>query len=84
METREQTVVTLRSLGFQVLDSAANFIFISHPKCAGGELQQALRDRGVLVRWFNKPRIRNYLRVSIGTPEEMQAMCNACQEILKG
>ena len=84
METREQTVATLRSLGFQVLDSAANFIFISHPKCPGGELQQALRDRGVLVRWFNKPRIRNYLRVSIGTSEEMQAMCNACQEILKG
>lgn len=84
MKTREQTVERLRKLGFFVHDSNANFIFITHPEKTGKELQQGLRDRGVLVRWFNKPRIDQYLRVSIGTDEEMDKMCAACEEILKG
>ena len=62
----------------------ANFIFVSHPDKSGKELQQGLRDRGVLVRWFDRPRIRQFLRVSIGTDAEMDAMCAACEEILKG
>lgn len=82
--TRERTTKMLRDLGFNIHDSNANFIFISHPDKSGEELQQALRDRGVLVRWFNKPRIREYLRVSIGTDQEMEAMCTACKEILQG
>ena len=84
MKTREQTVERLRKLGFFVHDSNANFIFITHPEKTGKELQQGLRDRGVLVRWFNKPRIDQYLRVSIGTEEEMDKMCAACEAILKG
>jgi len=84
MATRKRTCANLREMGFLVHDSNANFIFISHPKCGGKDLQQGLRDRGVLVRWFNKPRIRDYLRVSIGTDTEMEAMCAACQDILKG
>ena len=84
MQTRERTVEQLRKLGFFVHDSSANFIFITHPDKSGEQLQQGLRDRGVLVRWFNKPRISQYLRVSIGTDEEMEAMCAACEEILKG
>lgn len=84
MATREKTVRTLTDMGFQVLDSCANFIFISHPNCSGKDLQQGLRDRGVLVRRFDKPRIRDFLRVSIGTDQEMEAMCGACQDILKG
>ena len=83
MQTRERTTVHLRELGFRVHDSNANFIFIAHPAKSGKELQQGLRDRGVLVRWFNKPRIREYLRVSIGTDQEMEEMCAACKEILK-
>ena len=47
-------------------------------------LQQGLRDRGVLVRRFERPRIQDHLRVSIGTDEEMEAMCRAMEEILKG
>ena len=82
--TRERTVQTLREMGFFVHDSCANFIFITHPDRSGRELQQALRERGVLVRWFDKPRIRDYLRVSIGTDQEMDAMCQACRDILKG
>ena len=84
MATRERTTAKLRELGFLVHDSNSNFIFISHPDQEGKALQQALRDRGILVRWFNVPRIRNYLRVSIGTDQEMDAMCAACEEILKG
>lgn len=84
METRERTTARLRKLGFLVHDSNANFIFITHPAMSGRELQQGLRDRGVLVRWFNKPRIDRYLRVSIGTDEDMEKMCAACEEILKG
>lgn len=84
MKTREQTADRLRKLGFFVHESNANFIFITHPAKSGKELQQGLRDRGVLVRWFNKPRIDQYLRVSIGTDEEMEKMCAACEDILKG
>jgi len=84
VQTRERTVRRLREMGFVVHDSNANFIFITHPSKTGKDLQQGLRDRGVLVRWFNKPRIDQYLRVSIGTDEEMDAMCDACADILKG
>ena len=84
MQTRERTTDRLRKLGFFVHESNANFIFITHPEKSGKELQQGLRDRGVLVRWFNKPRIDRYLRVSIGTDAEMDKMCVACEDILKG
>ncbi len=83
MSTRQRTAERLRELGFLVHDSNANFIFITHPARSGRELQQGLRDRGVLVRRFDRPRIADYLRVSIGTDEEMDAMCAACAEILK-
>ena len=84
MQTRERTMARLRELGFRVHDSNANFIFITHPAKSGQELQQGLRERGVLVRWFNKPRIDQYLRVSIGTDADMEQMCAACEAILKG
>ena len=84
MATRERTTAALREMGFLVHDSNANFIFISHHEKEAKDLQQALRDRGILVRWFDKPRIRSYLRVSIGTDAEMDAMCAACNDILKG
>ena len=84
MRTRDNTIVRLKELGFCVQDSNANFIFITHPDKSGQELQQGLRDRGILVRWFNKPRIDRYLRVSIGTDEDMEKMCSACEDILKG
>ena len=74
----------LREMGFQVHDSSSNFLFIAHPDHSGRVLQQGLRDRGVLVRRFERPRIQDHLRVSIGTDEEMEAMCRAMEEILKG
>lgn len=82
--TRERATASLREMGFLVHDSNSNFIFITHPEKEAKDLQQALRDRGILVRWFDKPRIRSYLRVSIGTDAEMEAMCATCNDILKG
>ena len=84
MATREWTAARLKEMGFLVHDSNSNFLFVTHPAISGKDLQQGLRDRGVLARWFNKPRIDQYLRVSIGTDEEMKAMCTACEEILAG
>lgn len=85
METRARTTRRLRELGMTVLDSNANFIFAACPGRSGKELQQGLRDRGVLVRRFDRPeRIRDFLRISIGTDQEMEAMCAAMEELLKG
>ena len=84
MATREKTTQKLREMGFLVHDSNTNFIFAMHPDKPGKELTQALRDRGVLVRRFDKARINEYLRISIGTEEEMETLCAYCEEILKG
>ena len=72
IETREKTVKKLKELGFKVLNSSANFIFISHNKVFAGDLYKNLKDNGVLVRYFAKDRIDNYLRVTIGTDEDME------------
>lgn len=84
MQTREKTAQCLRQLGFVVHDSNTNFIFAMHPDKSGRVITQALRDRGILVRRFDKARIQEYLRISIGTDEEMETLCAACEEILKG
>ncbi|OPA77698.1 histidinol-phosphate transaminase [Paenibacillus selenitireducens] len=82
IQTREWTTAQLRTLGFDVMDSKANFVFITHPNQDASQLFQALRHRGVLVRFFNQPRIDQFLRVSIGTDEEMQAFIQALKEIV--
>jgi histidinol-phosphate aminotransferase len=81
--TRERTSAALRELGFRVLDSKANFIFISHTEFSAKNLFQDLRNRGILVRHFNQSRIDNFLRVSIGTDEEMDKLIIILQEIIK-
>lgn len=81
--TRDKTAVQLKNMGFSVTDSTANFLFISHEKAPAKELFTFLRERGILVRYFNKPRIDNYLRVTVGTEEEMKLFCTAVQEILE-
>ncbi len=72
--TRERVKEELRGLGFVFPDSRSNFIFASHPEFPAGELFGALREAGILVRHFDKPRIRDYLRISIGTDEEMNRL----------
>lgn len=81
--TRERTCTQLEALGFEVIPSGANFIFIRHPARRGAELFQSLRDRGILVRHWNKERISEYLRVSIGTDEEMDSFVGCCQELVE-
>ena len=82
--TRERTAETLRNLGFTVLPSAANFLFIKTPCMSGADFFAALRERGILVRHFDRYRIYDYLRVSIGTDEEMDTFLEACRKICGG
>ena len=81
MDTREWTERTLREKGFTVLPSQANFLFVSHPGRTGKELLDGLRRRGVLVRWWPIPEIEDWLRISIGTEEEMAALSAALEEL---
>jgi histidinol-phosphate aminotransferase len=80
--TREQTVAQLEQLGFEVLPSQANFVLAKPTTLAAERVFQALREHKVLVRYFNKPRIGDYLRISIGTDDEMAALITALKAIL--
>ncbi|WP_213879147.1 histidinol-phosphate transaminase [Pseudomonas sp. dw_358] len=77
IDSREQLVAQLQGKGFEVLPSAANFIFARHPQRDAGELAAQLREQGVIVRHFKQARIAQFLRISIGTPEQNQALINA-------
>jgi histidinol-phosphate aminotransferase len=81
--TREQTVKDLEALGFNVLPSATNFVFVTHPDKDAEQIYLALKEQGILVRFFgsNKPRIGNYLRITIGTDEEMAALTTALKTL---
>lgn len=83
MNTRELTKKELSALGFTFPDSQANFIFATHPKYAAKDLFAALREKNIYVRYFNKPRIDNYLRITIGTDEEMQALIDFLKAYMK-
>lgn len=74
VKTREWTKKELSRLGFTFGDSKANFIFASHKECSARELFAALRKANIIVRYFDKPRIDNYLRITIGTQEEMETL----------
>ncbi|SFG63336.1 histidinol-phosphate transaminase [Sporolactobacillus nakayamae] len=80
--TREQTIKRLENIGFTIIPSQSNFIFASHTEVNAEVIFHALRDRGVLVRYFNQPRISNYLRITIGTDEEMDKLVEALKDIL--
>ena len=81
--TRERVKKELAGLGFTFGDSMANFLFITHEKVAARELFEALKIKKIYVRYFNKPRIDNYLRVTIGTDEEMDALLTFFRDYLK-
>lgn len=82
INTREHFTRELQSRGFEVTESAANFVFASHVTVSAEKLFKGLRDRGILVRYFKKPIIDNHLRISIGTDTEMAAVINALDQIL--
>lgn len=83
VETREWTKGELRKLGFSFGDSKANFIFASHKNCPAKELFEALRKENIFVRYFEKPRIDNYLRITIGTQQEMETFVAFLKDYLK-
>ncbi len=80
--TREQLINTMQQLGFKVIPSAANFIFATHPDFPAEQLALALREQAIIVRYFNKPRIDQYLRITIGTDTENKALCDALAQIV--
>ncbi len=83
IRSREALVKELAALGFEVLPSAANFIFARHPQRDAGELAAALRSRSIIVRHFRQPRIEQFLRITVGTDAQCQALTSALREILR-
>ncbi len=82
INTRESLAKTLNTLGFETIPSSANFIFTKHPKHDAAQLSAALRERHIIVRHFKLPRIDQYLRITIGTDEQCDALVKAIKEIL--
>ncbi len=76
VETREWFKQEIEKIGFSCPDSAANFLFMTHESVAAKEIFEAAKENKIYVRYFNKPRIDNYLRVTIGTRKEMEAFLN--------
>ena len=84
IRTRAWTAQALEGLGFAVLPSAANFLFACTPAMDGGTLYAQLKRRGILVRHFTNPRICQFNRITIGTPEQMETLIAAIKDILGG
>lgn len=82
--TRECVKRELAALGFSFPDSKTNFIFARHERVYAAELFAALKAEGIFVRYFNKPRIDNYLRITVGTDEEMDRLLTFLKKYLKG
>ncbi|MFG0381581.1 histidinol-phosphate transaminase [Pseudomonas sp. zbq_18] len=82
IDSREQLVAALSAMGFEVLPSAANFVFARHLQRDAGELAAALREHGVIVRHFKQQRIAQFLRITIGAPEQNQALLDALGQVL--
>jgi histidinol-phosphate aminotransferase len=80
--SRERLCARMEGLGFEVLPSSANFVFATHPRHEARELFMALRERGIVVRYFDKPRIDNFLRISIGTDQDCDALLLALEELV--
>jgi len=82
IQTREETSHALKTLNFNVLDSKTNFIFISHERLNAEYIFNKLRGEKILIRYFNQPRINNFLRVTIGTDREMQNFIKSLEKII--
>jgi histidinol-phosphate aminotransferase len=83
MASREQLRSALLGLGFEVAPSAANFIFVRHPRHDAAQIASALRQRGIIVRHFMLPRIDQHLRITIGTDEQCLALVAALRQIIE-
>ena len=83
IRTRETSKKRLEEMGFFCTDSKTNFLFVSHKSRNAKEIFEALKERDIYVRYFNTPGIDNYLRITVGTDEEMDIFFRAVEEILK-
>lgn len=83
IDSRQQVTKTIEELGFKVLPSAANFIFATHPTLDAQNIAQQLRDQAIIVRYFNQPRIDQFLRISIGNDYENGRLCEVLTDIVK-
>lgn len=84
VDTRNDAKLKLESMGFKCTDSKANFLFATHNRICAKDIFEALKERNIFVRYFDKPRINNYLRITIGTDKEMEKLYQALWEIVKG
>jgi len=80
--SRNQLATELETLGFNVIPSQANFLFVTHPQHDAAQLAAQLRAKNIIIRYFNKPRIDQYLRITIGNDAECTALVTALQEII--
>ncbi|MBE6844635.1 MAG: histidinol-phosphate transaminase [Ruminococcus sp.] len=83
IETRENTKKELSRLGFEFTDTKSNFIFAKHKTMKASEIFEKLKENKIFVRYWNKPRISDYLRITVGTPQEMECFVQALEKILK-
>jgi len=83
IQVREWSKQELAKLGFEQTDSQGNFLFAKHPKFAGEKLFQALREKRILVRWFNQARAKDHLRITVGTQEQMERLIVVLTTILE-
>ena len=82
-ETRTRTAAALEELGFSVLPSSANFVFARHGRLSGRELYETLKENGILVRWFDADRIRDFIRITIGSRQQMAALVEQLTRLLE-
>ena len=82
-KNRKWTVKHLEKLGFSVLPSMANFLFVKSDRIPGGELYRKLKENGILVRWFDAERIRDFVRITIGSMEQMEALLEEVTKLLE-
>lgn len=81
--TRNVLMQGLKQLGFSLTNSMANFVFAKHPKISGNRYYEALKEKGILVRHFSAERVNEYVRITVGTDEEIEALLAATAEILQ-
>lgn len=80
-QTREKTAAALKTMGFTLTDSKANFLFAESSRIPGGELYRKLKEKGILVRHFDKPRLENRLRITVGSQQQMEVLLTALKEL---
>jgi histidinol-phosphate aminotransferase len=83
MEVRAWTAQQLKALGFAMTDSKANFLFAAHPEADGKEIYLRLKEKGVLIRHFDTPRLCRYNRITVGSQAQMEIFIEKLKEVLE-